>query len=463
LVFVVTSELFDDVIGKHFRNLCFERNKALEILLVVNKMAMDPGTPDDKLPDIERVTRPKTPADFRVTFIDAQSYLEAMEEENEEDRAELEELSNFGAFVEALNAFIQDKGLMGRVTTPLFELKAIAEQARAFLTVDMPEKKAAIELLNRKRGIFLASRSRLRGAMARLINTAVSDLIFRGDALAESVGPDSTEEFIKLKCERDIQQVQEKLMEDAKSVVEIEFSELRKELEMLEESPLARELRSQVSTALMKIERGAAETETVYAEQGQDSVVPVQSDMHVQLEKISRVTSSLGKSLVEWTTGPAKGAKIGTAAAARGSKAHEAMYKVGKLIGMKFKPWGAVRIAKNIGKIGSFLNLAGPVVDVVSQITEDISADKQRTQLREARHSIRVAYRDWAKEVEQDFWQKFDEFCRNLYDRELAKLDGELSELVGGQTSRSEEAQAIDQVISEVTEVIKRIQGEVYY
>jgi predicted GTPase len=45
LIFTITNELFDDVIGAHFRDLCFARNKASETLLVVNKMGQDSGTP----------------------------------------------------------------------------------------------------------------------------------------------------------------------------------------------------------------------------------------------------------------------------------------------------------------------------------------------------------------------------------------------------------------------------------
>ena len=52
LVFVITSELFDDVIGSHFRDLAFKRDKAREILLVVNKMGMSPGTPEVKRPPL---------------------------------------------------------------------------------------------------------------------------------------------------------------------------------------------------------------------------------------------------------------------------------------------------------------------------------------------------------------------------------------------------------------------------
>ena len=38
LVFVITNELFDDHIAKHFRNLAIDKDKAGEMLLVVNKM-----------------------------------------------------------------------------------------------------------------------------------------------------------------------------------------------------------------------------------------------------------------------------------------------------------------------------------------------------------------------------------------------------------------------------------------
>jgi len=37
LVFVITNELFDDVIGRHFRELVFDRQHAGRMLLVVNK------------------------------------------------------------------------------------------------------------------------------------------------------------------------------------------------------------------------------------------------------------------------------------------------------------------------------------------------------------------------------------------------------------------------------------------
>ena len=164
LVFVVTNELFDDTIGHHFRELAFNRQHARRMLLVVNKMGQDPGTPETKRADIEKVTAPLTISEFRGVFIDARSWIEAQTADTE-DRDDLLEIANIEALTEALNTFIDDRGFAGRLSAPLFTMRGIAEQASALLSTDFPQERAALELLHRKRSILLASRSRLRTTM----------------------------------------------------------------------------------------------------------------------------------------------------------------------------------------------------------------------------------------------------------------------------------------------------------
>ena len=176
---MITSELFEDVIGKHFRDLAFERNKAREILLVVNKMGMDPGTPEVKLPDIAKVTKPLSPEDFRTVFIDAKTYLDALEEADAEDRKELFNVAGFNHFVTALDTYVRDRRFMGRLTTPLFGIRSLARQAEALLTVDMPEERAALELLNRKQHLFFSSRTRLKETLRGLVSAAGADITTR--------------------------------------------------------------------------------------------------------------------------------------------------------------------------------------------------------------------------------------------------------------------------------------------
>ncbi len=78
LLFVITGGLFDEVTGPYFRNLAYERDREREILLVVNQMAVSPGTPDVKRPDIENVTEPRSPQFFFTSFVDAEYYVYQM-------------------------------------------------------------------------------------------------------------------------------------------------------------------------------------------------------------------------------------------------------------------------------------------------------------------------------------------------------------------------------------------------
>ena len=81
LVYVVTQELFDDFIGQNFRKLLLEKDKAGEMILIVNKMADIGNTEENqsiKLKDLEQVTKPYSPSQLRTVFIDAESYLDSL-------------------------------------------------------------------------------------------------------------------------------------------------------------------------------------------------------------------------------------------------------------------------------------------------------------------------------------------------------------------------------------------------
>ena len=59
-----------------------------------------------------------------------------------------------------------------------------------------------------------------------------------------------------------------------------------------------------------------------------------------------------------------------------GSGAHQAVLKVGHLVGHKFKPWEAVKMAGKIGKVGKFLGVGGALIGVGLQIWDDQQEEK---------------------------------------------------------------------------------------
>lgn len=455
LVFVVTNELFDDTIGQHFRELAFNRQHARRMLLVVNKMGQDPGSSDTKRADIEKVTSPLTLDDFRGIFIDARSWLEA-QGADEEDRADLLEIANIGALTDALNSFIAERGIAGRLSAPLFSMRGIAEQASALLSTDFPQERAALELLHRKRSILLASRGRLRTTMSGVIARAVADIGEYGDEVAEAVEPGKTEkdvEALHSTAQRRASTRSEALSNEARQCIENELSELQHQLEALRDGVLARELYGQIE--------GAPPGEGVLVDNFASPIwqarpkEEVLTDWPAKAKKVGNVAKGIGNWAARWATGPAaEGATAFGAAAARGSDAHKAVYNVGKFFGVKFQPWGAVKVARAIGNAGRVISAVGGVLAVVAQIAEDRQQEQYRLQLQDARDGLRSAYRDSALSVQAAFWDQFESFLVDFYDAELFAIDEIVDDLVG---KRKEKRSTADIFLSLEQRAVKLI------
>lgn len=137
LVYIVTHNLFDDLIGEDFRKLIIANDKAKETILIVNKMA-DVGNTEEnrivKANDLKKVTDPYSPEELRTCFVDVESYLDSESEEDEEIADELRERSNYSALISTINGFVEDKALSVRLTTPLYRIiDSIQEEIVQFL------------------------------------------------------------------------------------------------------------------------------------------------------------------------------------------------------------------------------------------------------------------------------------------------------------------------------------------
>ncbi|MCX5614097.1 GTPase [Bombella saccharophila] len=457
IVFVVTNELFDDTIGRHFRELAFGRQHARRMLLVVNKMGQDPGSPETKQGDIEKVTAPLVLEDFRGVFVDAQSWIEA-QTADEEDRIDLLKLANIGTLMDALNGFIAERGLTGRLSAPLFTMRGIAEQASALLSTDFPQERAALELLHRKRSIFLASRGRLRATMNGVIARAVVDIGSYGDEVAESIEPGKTEkdvEALHTRAQANANARSEALSEEARLCIETEFSELRHQLEALRDGVLARELTGQVEG---EAPRDAYLGDFASLAWNSPSKVEVLADWPVKAKKIGSVAKDIGNWTARWATGStAEGVSAFSATAARGSDAHKVVYNVGRFFGVKFRPWGAVNVARAIGNAGRCVSAIGGVLSVFAQIAEDRQQEQHYLQLRNARDGVRSAYRDSALSVQALFWEQFELFSKEFYDSELLAIDKTVEDLVGKRNERKSGAVDFQNLKRRIEELIKLI------
>jgi ABC-type lipoprotein export system ATPase subunit len=98
LVYVVTSEGFDNLIAEEFKRLIIDRDKAGETILVVNKMmnCADGNTPEQRAiieGDLAITTSPYSPRDLNVVYIDAKAHLRSVALEKKTVESLLEEES----------------------------------------------------------------------------------------------------------------------------------------------------------------------------------------------------------------------------------------------------------------------------------------------------------------------------------------------------------------------------------
>jgi hypothetical protein len=456
LLFVVTNELFDDTIGGYFRELAFERNHDRRMLLVVNKMSQDAGSPETKRPDIEKVTAPNTLEDFRAVFIDARSFLEA-QEADEEDRAELLQIANIPSLNKALNAFVAERGFAGRLSAPLFKMRNVAEHAFALLATDFPQERAALELLHRKRGLLLASRSRLRAAMEGLVARAVADIGRYGDEVAEGITPGRTGKEVEAQhtnAQDRARTRSEQLSAEARQGVELELDELGRQLEALRAGVLARELAGQVVGDAPDVELGGAGSPAWQANSKE-----VAAEWSIRVQRAGDVAKDIGNWAARWASGPnaANAASSFSIKAASGSEAHKMVYNVGKFFGVKFKPYGAVKVAAALGNAGRVIGAAGAVLGVVAQIADDRQQDQYRLQLRDARDGVRSAYRDSAHSMEAAFWAQFETFAADFYGSEITAIGDRSTDLIRGGAQRKAEADIFEGLGQRATALIERI------
>lgn len=212
LVYVVTQELFDNFIGDNFRKLILDKEKAEETILVVNKMAGIGNTIENqniKLKDLEKVTTPYSPAQLMTVFIDAESYIESLNEPDKEIAKILNERSNFDVFIQTLNDFVYEKGFSSKITTPLHELVHIIEEtlkkhqtSTGDLDIDMLE-----EQLLQKRHILFSTQRSIQSKITYIVQDYASKIRFIGMELADFIDNYNSEEKAKHAIEEGYHQI----------------------------------------------------------------------------------------------------------------------------------------------------------------------------------------------------------------------------------------------------------------
>jgi GTP-binding protein EngB required for normal cell division len=445
LVFVITNELFDSHIADHFRKLAVERKKAHEMLLVVNKMQRSaagniPEVQEVIREDIRKVLAPYTPEELRISFVDAETALEAkvLAEQDKELSGILQRKSGFDAFYDNFNAFVREKELAGRYTTSLYTLEQVLQEALVAESSDDSDSKALEEVLLQKRSILVKGKTEIPQAVESKVLSTTTKIQDEGRQAADllHVGSDFEDADEKLKAAQDrIQEYADELSKLLPEEVGKRIKGLAEKVDQIAESELVKTLIPKLEVKIQAID-----------------VDPQTLD---KMKGYSEDAQKLGRFLVEQSFNPQKSwFKFRHYS---GTPTHDAVKSIGHFFGKSFKPWEAVKWTRRIANAGRGLVVVGIFVSVAAQIKEETDAAKKEQELREGRAAIRAGFNDAAREVELHFDEATNTYVDEIIGQELAQIDKQLKELRDMQQSRSKFFQDLNGLLEDTRELISEM------
>ena len=433
LIFVITNELFDSHLAEHFRKLAIERDKAGEMILVVNKMERGGNTQERQdiiREDLRKVTTPYTPENLRICFVSAESYIDSLTEEDKDIAEELLERSGYSRFVETLNQFIQEKNIPARLTTALYILDKVLQSGIQHLQPSSGDSDidALEERYLQERHILADNRRRIEQSVENIYTEASADIRNEGIKASNLIVSDAKEDDVKEGLEKATQKVdaianqcEADVQEKIKSLV----GDCDSELEQLNKSEFSKKLDIRLSE--------------------KKDTLPLQIISFLKSDTLNRA----GKFVTENAYKAGVATNATKLASFSESSVHSAVKTIGHFFGHKFKPWEAVKITKGIAVAGKALSILGVVFSVGMQVKEDADAQRIDAEMRSNRENIRSGFNNAARKLEKHFVNALHKFLEAEFDSRISKVDSKIDEIRTLRRNKNENCLRLESALNE--------------
>lgn len=437
LIYCITSDLFNQYTKTDFEKWAFEKGYSGKMFLVINKMSKESGEystlTENYSITLNRSLCPHTISEFPCAFVDARDYRSGLENND----AELIQFSHFEDFIVQLNRFIAQKGQLGKLDTPIKILKdSIDKMVEA--TADNDQNRAYLSLLSRIEKRVDQRRSQAKADICNCIRRDLRPISDKGYDLSRSVGIDDVDftendlnELVRSSCEQ--------LDKDLSSLIEKNMQELNNDISEV--------MSSDTATFFFNAVGGAVSEKTFLPSKNTKiSRAQFESVRNTVSQITGRTVSLATKEGISTTGFFLKTSEVA------GSKLHEIVKLVGGMLGHKFKPWEAVKIAKNIGNAAK---VAGPVLSVFGLIF-----DAKET-VDEAQQSERIAqeqlkYRQYFIDIANDLEQQYMEHVSGLFVFYKSRLEeihasrSQIQHMIADRSSMSGELTALKSQLTDI-------------
>lgn len=441
IFYVLTSQLFDDVVFENFIDLAYNQHFADKMFIVVNKMGMEAG-------DFEQLSEHYTSSldtifsnrgynvnDFPIAFIDAADFIEGKESGDEE----FVELSNFGRFIDMLNAFVAHKGIIKKqFDTPVRILQSYLKN----IVVSSIDKTLSDFYSQFESKLNMSMRDMKRD-VGNVLSSFDSSMMSEVITVSQGIGEIDQDQW-------NAQQIG--LDENFKNSISDTSSRIEETINMVYERLIDEMDQFGGKDAIVKF------YESVEAKINSPSV---NIEERKSLEKQRKALDFL-KQGAKYITNKAPGVTSfgGGISQASGSALQEIVKKTGHFFGKNFKPWQATRWAANIAKFAKFgVPIITTGLDLWMQNREERKESERQQQIKNSRDHFITHYQTEVNKVKSQFEQYLLAVLEN-YETKRQEVNRSKNELAQAALKNEQLNLAINTLEGEYIDFIEVIEGE---
>ena len=441
IFYVLTSQLFDDVVFNNFIDMAFNQHLADKMFIVINKMGMESGE-YDQLVENYILSLKKTFSErgysmeeFPIAFIDANDYIEGIEEQD----AEFVELSHFEGFINMLNAFVEQKGLIKKqFDTPVRILQSYLKNIEVS-AVD----KTLSDFYNQYERKLTNSQREIKRDVEQVLDSFDSSAMTEVISLSNEIGSIEEAEWIRK---------QTVLNNSLKSMISRASDNIEASINQGYESLL-----DEIN------EFGDKDTLVKYSQSIDRKLnspsISIEEKKSLTIQKKSLDLLRQGGNKVA-SMAPGVDKLFGGISGASGSSLHEIVLNVGHFFGKSFKPWEAVRWASNIAKVAKFgIPVISMGIDIWRQCREDNKENERLQQIKNSKSQFITGYQSEINQVKSQFEQYLTSILENFTNKRN-EINKSKEELIKVSNRNKQIESSIKELEGEYVDFIEIINGE---
>ena len=440
LIYCLTSDLFDDIILENFKKIAFEEKQKNKMMVVVNKMSMESGEYSELVGNYKKSLNdslePYKIDEFPLCFIDAADYIEGVDE----NENELKELSHFNDFVKLINIFIKEKGIWAKFSTPIY--RTISFIDNSILSITSKDNKEFLILINRIEKEVRFKKQLAYNRVAPLIMELSSTIISYSNDITSKIGVesidfDSMQKEIDIKIKKDIEETQIKIQEVLNEINE----ELNNTIKELFDSDLGKYVLDSINNSKLNINNVSLIDFT---------------EIMSNFSSISNITGKVAGSVKNFIGANNAGLILKAKDLASGNQAVEIVKNIGHFFGVKFQPWGAINIVKNIGNVANFL---GPILSIFAigmEVANFVKDEENAKKLSRAKQDCYNEFSKISRDIEKQFNNQLESYIKEVFDKILEQIKNLRANMI-------EEEKTSDSSVLKLKEYKKQLENMLNY